>query len=63
MSLYMAEAELLAELELAVQLVVLVQVLQEGVQLQEQREWMRKIRVDHNKRHWDSPLISLHLHL
>ena len=38
-SLYMAEAELLAELELAVQLgVVLVQVLQEGVQLQERRK-------------------------
>ena len=30
-SLYMAEAELLAELELAIRLVVLVQVLQEGV--------------------------------
>ena len=47
-SLYMAEAELLAELELAVRLVVvLVHVLQE-VQLQGQREWMRKIGVDHN---------------
>ena len=47
-SLYMAEAELLAELELAVQLmVVLVHVLQE-VRLQGQREWMRKIGVDHN---------------
>ena len=35
-SLYMAEAELLAELELAVGLVVVqVQVLQEGVQSQE----------------------------
>ena len=35
-SLYMAEAELLAELEVAVLLgVVLVQVLQEGVQSQE----------------------------
>ena len=47
-SLYMAEAELLAELELAVQLVVvLVHVLQE-VQSQGRREWMRKIGVDHN---------------
>ena len=47
-SLYMAEAELLAELELAVRLVVvLVHVLQE-VQSQEQRGWMRKIGVDHN---------------
>ena len=49
MSLYMTEAELLAELKLAVWLgVVLVQVLQEGVQLQGRREWMRKIGVDHN---------------
>ena len=48
-SLYMTEAELLAELELAVRLgVVQVQVLQEGVQSQGQRGWMRKIRVDHN---------------
>ena len=31
--LYMAVAELLAELELAIRLVMLVQVLQEGVQL------------------------------
>ena len=31
--LYMAVAELLAELELAIRLVVLVQVLQEGVRL------------------------------
>ena len=45
-SLYMAEVELLAELELALQLVVQVQ---EGVWLQGQREWMRKIGVDHNK--------------
>ena len=44
----MAEAGLLAELELVVQLVlVLVHVLQE-VQSQGQREWMRKIGVDHN---------------
>ena len=42
-SLYMAEAELLAELELAVRLVVvLVHVLQE-VRSQGQREWMRKL--------------------
>ena len=41
----MAEVELLAELELAVQLVVLVQ---EGVQSQGRQEWMRKIGVDHN---------------
>ena len=48
MSLYMAEAGLLAGLELAVWLVlVLVQVLQE-VQLQGQQDWMRKIGVDHN---------------
>ena len=48
MSLYMAEAELLAGLELAVRLVlVLVHVLQE-VRLQGRREWMRKIGVDHN---------------
>ena len=47
-SLYMAEAELLAELELAVRLVlVLVHVLQE-VQSQGRWEWMRKIGVDHN---------------
>ena len=45
---YMAEAGLLAGLELAVQLVVvLVHVLQE-VRSQGQREWMRKIGVDHN---------------
>ena len=44
----MAEAELLAELELAVWLVlVLVHVLQE-VRSQGRREWMRKIGVDHN---------------
>ena len=44
----MAEAGLLAGLELAVRLVlVLVHVLQE-VQLQGRREWMRKIGVDHN---------------
>ena len=48
MSLYMAEAELLAELELAIQLVVvLVHVLQE-VRSQGRQEWMRKIGVDHN---------------
>ena len=45
----MAEVELLAELELAVWLVVvLVHVLQE-VQSQGRREWMRKIGVDHNR--------------
>ena len=45
----MAEVELLAELELAVWLVVqLVQVLQEEVQLQGQLGWMRKIGVDYN---------------
>ena len=48
MSLYMAEAELLAGLELAVQLVlVLVQVLQE-VRSQGRQGWMRKIGVDHH---------------
>ena len=47
-SLYMAEAGLLAGLELVVWLVVvLVHVLQE-VQLQGRWEWMRKIGVDHN---------------
>ena len=47
-SLYMAEAELLAELELAIQLVVvLVHVLQE-VRSQGRQGWMRKIGVDHN---------------
>ena len=47
-SLYMAEAELLAELELALRLVVvLVHVLQE-VQSQGRWGWMRKIGVDHN---------------
>ena len=47
-SLYMAEAGLLAGLELVVRLVlVLVHVLQE-VRSQGQREWMRKIGVDHN---------------
>ena len=45
-SLYIVVVVLLAELELVVQLVV--QVLQEGVQSQEQQEWMRKIEVDHN---------------
>ena len=50
-SLYMAEAGLLAGLELVVQLVlVLVHVLQE-VRSQGQREWMRKIGVDHNSIH------------
>ena len=49
MSLYMAEVELLAELKLAVGLVVqLVQVLQEGVRSRGQWEWMRKIGVNHN---------------
>ena len=44
----MAEAGLLAGLELVVRLVlVLVHVLQE-VQSQGRREWMRKIGVDHN---------------
>ena len=42
----MAKVELLAELELAVQLVVLV--VQEGVWSQGRWEWMRKIGVDHN---------------
>ena len=47
-SLYMAEAGLLAGLELVVRLVlVLVRILQE-VQSQGQRGWMRKIGVDHN---------------
>ena len=41
----MAEAELLAELELVVRLVVQVQ---EEVQSRGRREWMRKIGVDHN---------------
>ena len=49
-SLYMAEAGLLAGLELVVWLVlVLVHVLQE-VQLQGRQGWMRKIGVDHNMR-------------
>ena len=44
----MAEAGLLAGLELVVRLVlVLVHILQE-VRLQGRREWMRKIGVDHN---------------
>ena len=52
--LYMAEAGLLAGLELVVRLVlvlvlVLVHVLQE-VRSQGRREWMRKIGVDHNIR-------------
>ena len=47
-SLYMAEAGLLAGLELVVRLVlVLVHVLQE-VRSQGRRGWMRKIGVDHN---------------
>ena len=51
MSLYMAEAELLAELKLAVwQVLVLVHVRQE-VWLQGRWEWMRKIGVDHNTVH------------
>ena len=45
MSLYMAVAELLAELELVVWLVLL---LQEGVRSQGQQGWMRKIGVDYN---------------
>ena len=45
----MAEAGLLAGLELVVRLVlVLVHVLQE-VRSQGRREWMRKIGVDHNR--------------
>ena len=48
MSLYMAEAGLLAGLELVVWLVLVpVHVLQE-VRSQGRREWMRKIGVDHN---------------
>ena len=48
-SLYMAEAGLLAGLELVVRLVlVLVHILQE-VRSQGRREWMRKIGVDHNR--------------
>ena len=43
----MAEAGLLAGLELVVRLVVVVHVLQE-VRSQGRREWMRKIGVDHN---------------
>ena len=43
--LYMAVAELLAELKSVVRLMVQVQ---EEVWLQERREWMRKIGVDHN---------------
>ena len=47
----MAEAGLLAGLELVVRLVVvLVHVLQE-VRSQGRREWMRKIGVDHNTFH------------
>ena len=47
-SLYVAEAGLLAGLELVVRLVlVLVHILQE-VRSQGRREWMRKIGVDHN---------------
>ena len=47
-SLYVAEAGLLAGLELVVRLVVvLVHVLQE-VRSQGRQEWMRKIGVDHN---------------
>ena len=44
-SLYTAVVELLAGLELAVRLVV---VLVHEVWSQGRREWMRKIRVDHN---------------
>ena len=53
----MAVAELLAGLELAVRLVlVLVHVLQE-VRSQGRREWMRKIGVDHNTRRSPTPSI------
>ena len=53
-SLYMAEAGLLAGLELVVQLVlVLVHVLRE-VRSQGQREWMRKIGVDHNSKEYET---------
>ena len=44
----MAVAELLAGLELAVQLVVVVVHVLQEVRLQGRREWMRKIGVDHN---------------
>ena len=48
LTVYMAEAGLLAGLELVVRLVlVLVHVLQE-VRSQGRQEWMRKIGVDHN---------------
>ena len=51
-SLYMAEAGLLAGLELVVRLVlVLVHVLRE-VRSQGRQEWMRKIGVDHNTTGW-----------
>ena len=46
-SLYMAEAGLLAGLELVVRLVLVLVHVQE-VRSQGRREWMRKIRVDHN---------------
>ena len=53
----MAEAGLLAELELVVRLVlVLVHILQE-VRSQGRREWMRKIGVDHNT-HTHKPAIA-----
>ena len=56
-SLYMAEAGLLAGLELVVRL-VLVLVLQE-VRSQGRREWMRKIGVDHNTHtHFPFPTTS-----
>ena len=52
-SLYTAVAELLAGLELAVRLgVVLVHVLQE-VRSQGRWEWMRKIGVDRNKKEFN----------
>ena len=47
-SLYMAVVELLAELDLAVQLVVVVVHVLQEVRSQGRREWMRKIGVDHN---------------
>ena len=47
-SLYMAEAELLAELELVVWLVVVVVHVLREVLSQGRQEWMRKIGVDHN---------------
>ena len=57
-SLYMAEAGLLAGLELVARLVlVLVHVLQE-VRSQGRRGWMRKIGVDHNKKYKKGELLT-----